>query len=657
VIHRGRRLQASLLSLALFLLNVWICARLFRVEFTHLESNAAALISIGRFFQQHWRDLRWFPWFDGGMPIENAYQPVLPAVTAILSSITGLSLGRAFHAILAFSYCLGPVTLFWFVADWSGSLKTGFFAGLSYSLVSPAPMLIPEIRVHPLDIWAPQRLYNLVRYGEGPHNLALTLLPIAFLCLRRAIVRRTPASFAAAIVACAAVALSNALGAMSLAIGALLIALALRRGFPAVALIGGAAWLWSSPWLSPSLIATMRRTAFSAGGFFHDEPSRYAALGILLATTALLAWALRKRPPFERFAAMFSLWMCALPLADFGLHVTLVPQGTRYQLDMEMALAMVFACLVTMALRSPRAVQAVLIAALAAGAVHQARAYRGFARSLIVPVDISQTVEYKVASWVARNLPGQRAMISGDAAYVFNLVADNPQLSAGHEPTAPNFMQQIVVYAIYTGMNAGARDAEVCIFWMKAFGTQAITVPGPNSTEFYKPFVNAGKFEGVLPVLWRADGDTIYGVPQRSHSLAYVIPKDAIVPRQPVNSLDLDPARAYVRALDDNALPGASLQWSGPSRATIRTTMTPAQAISVQVTGAAGWRATVGGRKIPVRRDGLGQLILDPGCNGNCVVDLYYGTTPEVWFCRMSSALVTLALLGAAAFRKVNWHL
>jgi hypothetical protein len=401
----------------------------------------------------------------------------------------------------------------------------------------------------------------------------------------------------------------------------------------------------------------MRRTAFSAGGFFHDEPLRYAALWILLATTALVAWALRKRPPFERFAAMFALWMCALPLADFGLHVTLVPQGTRYQLDMEMALVMLVACLATMALRSPRAVQAVLIVALAAGAVHQARAYRAFARSLIVPVDISRTVEYKVASWVSRNLPGQRAMISGDAAYVFNLVSDNPQLSAGHEPTAPNFVQQIVVYALYTGMNAGARDAEVCIFWMKAFGTQAISVPGLNSTEFYKPFVNANKFEGVLPVLWRADGDTIYGVPQRSHSLAYVIPKAAIVPRQPVNSLDLDPTRAYVRALDDNALPGASLQWSGPSHATIQTNMTPTEAISVQVTGDAAWRATVDGRKIPVRRDGLGQLILDPGCNGNCVVDLHYGTTPEVWFCRVSSALVTLALLLAAAFRKVRWHL
>ena len=98
----------SLSSLLLFALNAWICHRLFNTEFAGLQSNEAAFIAISRFFRDHWTDLRWFPWFDGGMPIENAYQPVLPSLTAALSLITGWSVARAFHVVLASAYCFGP---------------------------------------------------------------------------------------------------------------------------------------------------------------------------------------------------------------------------------------------------------------------------------------------------------------------------------------------------------------------------------------------------------------------------------------------------------------------------------------------------------------------------------------------------------------------
>src|SRR5580698_1905308 len=108
--------------LVLLALNLWIAHRFFVIEFTPLQSNEAAFIAISRFFRDHWNDLRWFPWFDAGMPIENAYQPVLPAATALLAAVTGWPIGRAFHVLLALAYYLGPVVLFWFVLDWSASV-------------------------------------------------------------------------------------------------------------------------------------------------------------------------------------------------------------------------------------------------------------------------------------------------------------------------------------------------------------------------------------------------------------------------------------------------------------------------------------------------------------------------------------------------------
>jgi len=68
----GKNARAAGTAVLLFAVNVWIAHRLFALEFTPLQSNEAAFIAISRFFHDHWNDLRWFPWFDAGMPIENA---------------------------------------------------------------------------------------------------------------------------------------------------------------------------------------------------------------------------------------------------------------------------------------------------------------------------------------------------------------------------------------------------------------------------------------------------------------------------------------------------------------------------------------------------------------------------------------------------------
>ena len=97
----------------------------------------------------------------------------------------------------------------------------------------------------------------------------------------------------------------------------------------------------------------------------------------------------------------------------------------------------------------------------------------------------------------------------------------------------------IAAFTIFSGRNAGARDAEYSVFWLKAFGARAISVSGPNGREYYKPFANPRKFDGVLPVLWREGDDIIYEAPSRSTSLAHVIPGAAVATRTPLHGLDM----------------------------------------------------------------------------------------------------------------------
>lgn len=112
-------------------------------------------------------------------------------------------------------------------------------------------MVYPILRVPFEQVPGPLRLYNIVHFAEDPHNLALTLLPVAFLFLRRAVSTRTPAAIVAAIVSSGCVVLANAFGAIGLAIGGVAVVLAFGGGLPVRLAIGFAAYLWVSPCGSP----------------------------------------------------------------------------------------------------------------------------------------------------------------------------------------------------------------------------------------------------------------------------------------------------------------------------------------------------------------------------------------------------------------------
>jgi hypothetical protein len=69
--------------------------------------------ALGRFFREHPFDCQWFPWFNTGMAIQNACQSLLPAMVAVTGAIANWPPARSLHFVLAFTYCCGPVTLFW----------------------------------------------------------------------------------------------------------------------------------------------------------------------------------------------------------------------------------------------------------------------------------------------------------------------------------------------------------------------------------------------------------------------------------------------------------------------------------------------------------------------------------------------------------------
>ncbi len=358
---------------------------------------------------------------------------------------------------------------------------------------------------------------------------------------------------------------------------------------------------------------------------------------------------------FTRFSLLFTYPFFQIVALFAIANVSVLPQPHRYSLEMEMGLSLVVAFSLRAAvLGFPTVVKGVLMIVILGLAAHQIVHYRRYAKTIIQNLDVTQTIEYKVARWLDANMGGRRAFVAAQPGLWLNVFSDTPQMHSGHDPFNPNFaVEEGAAYAIYSDQNAGDRGAEISILWLKAYGCYAIYIPGPSSRVQDKPFIHPYKFEGILPVLWHTEDDTIYAVPQRTESLAHVVPLSAIVKRQPINGLDVAEVAGYVAALDDASLPAAPMTWQDPNHGRIQATLHRDQVLSVQTTYDKGWIAFANGKAAEVSRDAIGLNVIHADCDGACTVDFIFDGGLERKICRVLSWTVAIAgILGAfLAFR------
>jgi hypothetical protein len=638
--------QAAVYLFVILWVNAYICRDLFFTEYTgHFNSLQGLWISIARLAGEHWYRPAWWPYQDSGEPFENTYMPLVPAATALYAGVGHVSASRAFNAVTGIIYCLGPLTLFLMAWQMTRAPGWSFWAALAYSLTSPARALIHDPNFNLAYLWSSRRLYTMVVWDDVPHGAAMCFLPLVILFLWMALERRRPVWYVLAAIAMALTAAASVFGVVAILIAAACLLDAqprklLPRNLARTAVMGSVAYFAICPLLPPSLIGTIRSNQ-------QHFPEDQWSVGSLTALTALILgwtvvwWLLRRATDWRlRFFVLFAYVTSAIPLLDAYGNRHFLPQAGRYQPEMEIGLALAIAFLLRPAIDLlPRGIQVALALFVLAMAAEQTASHRHYAKTCIWPVDVSGSIEYRVARWVDSNMPGSRVMVPGSMAQWFNVFADSPQLSGGSYSTTPNWKQQDAMVEILTGKGPGAGPR--ALERLKAFGIQAVAVTSPGSKEFWGPFADPRKFEGLLPVLWSEDNVTIYRVPQRSASIAHVIPVSAVA--------RADKLAQYVAALDDPSLGAADMRWQTAHSFAVQASAQPDQVISVQTAWHPGWRARVDGREMDVGRDGLGFLVIHPQCHGSCAVEMSYDGGYESKFCRVLSVATILGMIAYMA--------
>jgi hypothetical protein len=662
---RGLRLEwrhpLLWLSAALFVLNGAVAWRLFHVEYlSQTGTGESVTIAYARYARDNWPDFDWCRFWYAGLPFRNAYVPALHLTVAAVSWFGHISAALAFHHVVALMYCLGPVTLFWMAFRLTHTASWSFYAGLAYSLVSPSAFLVPAIRQDLGSLFWDQRLHTMAFYSDNPHVTSLALIPLAILALDVALEKRRANYYVAAALALAAVPLTNWPGAIVLTFAVLAYGLAqplagAPRRWLRIAAIGALGYALAITWIPPStILATQADTqGFAPVNRFTAHHLIYAA--VLIAGVCALLWLLRaaRAPRYLRFFVLFFFFTGAVTLGYYWFGVTMLAQPWRFHLAMEMGfiLCVVFGLRLAIGRRRTPAKAAAIAFALLC--VVQLIQYITYARSLVRPIDITRTSEYKTARWFDRHMRESRVMVPGSTTFWLNVFTDTPQLTGCCPQGVLNQTARVADYGIMTDLTAENRAYENSLLWFKALGVRAVAVSGPRSTEVYKPFYHPHKFDGRMPVLWRDGDDVIYEVPWRYYSIAHAMESGEMVARTPANGVDTEPLVPYVAAIERPDAPDLQVRWPDNETMVISGMLKPGQIVSVQENADPGWRATVNGTRRQVFTDKLGLMAVVPNCSGPCTIELHYDGGTEM---RVAHWINRGAIAGSLLWILV-WHL
>ena len=635
--------QAPIFFVIVVWVNAYVCRELFLVD-TRAQMNSmhGFWTALAKWAGMAWWTPGWWPYWDGGMPFEYTYAPLVPALMAAVAHLGGISELRAFHILTGLVYCLGPASLYLSMWRLTGSAVWSFAAAIAYSLLSPALLLAPGDGFPLASLVRAERLYVMSVWDETPHMLALALWPIAVLSLFRIVETRRVTWLAFGVLAMAAMVYASAFGATLLAISALCLLAALgwdRSRAAWLVTTGVLTYLAACIALPPSLVQLIRDAAeFTGQGW---SARSWTALAIVAVVLAALLPAIRSKISDSRlrFFVLFALTCLLIVwLHEWGGR-QIVPQPGRYKLELSigLTLATVFGIRLFWG-RLGRFLQLALIGLFVALAAEQVVAHRKWAKVSLRGQDIGQTIEYRAANWMDTHLPlANRVMVPGSIAQWMNAFSQRSQFAGSSWATAPSNMQQRALQAIYQEVGG----TEGSLTWLQAFGVQAVMVTGKQSSEVWKPFADTTKFDGQLEPLWKEKDATLYAVPARTRSLAHAVPETAR------STGNWDGVQRYVAALNSEHLPGLMFAFNGRDRAIVRGEVRSGEAVSIQVNYHPGWQAFVDNRRIPMQSDGIGLMWIRPACNGPCNIELRYTGGLELVLCRWLSGLTLLAVFGA----------
>ncbi|HVY93188.1 MAG TPA: methyltransferase domain-containing protein [Bryobacteraceae bacterium] len=603
--------------LVVFLCSAIVIRPLFKAKYLQFwDSIESTFIADGRYLGAHWPHPLWQPLWYGGTRFDYVYPPVLRYGTALLTNF--FIPVKAYHVYIAVLFCIGIAGICFLVRVMEGTRIQAWYSAVACLLISPSFLFLPQIANDAPQLM-PWRLRVLVRYGEGPHITALSLLPFALAFAFLALRRSQSLALILAGVFSALVALTNFYGATALALFYPILVWSVwvtHRGrdilWRAIA-IPALAYALSAFWLTPAYL----KITLHNMRYVSQPGNQYSYL--LTVALALVfgfaSWRLashRTHATYLTFITGSMLFFALIVLGHFSFNFHILGEPVRLIPELDMTI-LLFAAEIMRRIwiqlpERARAWRAIIIVA----ALLPLWPIRHFIRRpwelYRAEPNYREHVEYRLSAWMAEHLPGARTFVTGSTRFWWDAWFDNAEISGGSDQGLINPNPNIATFEFRAGP-----DAANSVRWLKALGADAIIVSDSHSQDAYHDFQYPYKFANVLPVLFDDhQGDVIYGVPRRYPSLARVLDRarlDAFKPIEPATYQNQ--LRDYSDFVEQGPDVPTSTHWNGTDSISVHAPVAAGQSILLQVTYDPAWRAYAGKTELPIRPDGMDFMIID----------------------------------------------
>ncbi len=563
----------------------------------------------------------WQPLWYCGTRFDYVYPPALRYGTALISRFGGVSPARAYHLYIGIFYVLGILAVYWMVRIGSGSRSASWLASAGTALLSPSFLFLPVYR-YDSTYWVPQRLHSLIEYGEGPHIVALCVLPAALALSFLALRSSRPIALAGAAILCALTVANNFYGATALAIFFPMLTWSIWVGrrdkfaWPRAVGIAVLTYALCAFWLTPSYLRITSQNLSLVAVPGETGPRLIMLAAMIL--FCLVSWQWGRGKP-ERtwtiFVASLTLFLSlyVLGLFYFGFHVV----GQAYRLIPEFDLAVILAIvgLVGVLWRHRKLrILAIVIPLIGADfARHYVRhAYVPFAAA----THIENQYQFVVDKWVHDHLADQRVIPAGTIRFWYDAWFDLAQPGGGSDQGVLN---RVILPAEY---QISAGDGATAVLFLQALGTDALIVPDRTSPEPYRDYENPYKFRGLAPVLHDdGHGTVIYRIPRIYTGIGRVVNSSQIAAIEPIQWDNyIGTLARYVAVVENPAQSPTTVTWKSFDEAEVHAQVAAGHSILFQETFDPAWRAYENGRPIPIRKDRVMNFML---------LDVLDGDVPE----------------------------
>lgn len=621
----------------------------------------------------------WQPLWYLGYPWHVFYTPVLPTLEVLLHLLLGFSFGHSYRVITAIAYILVPISTYLFIWQISKSKSGAFIGSLVYSFApSVIAFLFNEVAQDVLSgQMEPRRFAILVRWGEGPHTLALVFLPLfgVFTSKYLELLEERGGRLRDLVLAAIFMGLAAMTNAIALWAAVLLLFAFFLAGFSGsvlnfiqttkrIILILAVTFGLISFWYNLPFLQTFFREGGGAlGNWSAMFPWRLIVL--VLIGVGIIAF-VRKFVAKFNGASVATYWFLMLFLIVFVYyfsaedHVEYAPQALRLNTEVDLALSVLVGVTISslfsyfinlkdkFKLAGYFLATAVFLVSVL-GIVPKALTLIYSLPPYAMPMDkgkIEKTPEFEVAATLAQMVKGtnQRVLVPGNYSFWFNYFVPVPQIRGALYQSSTHFWPDHIYYQVTNGNNA-----QMSLAWLKIANVGKLAYGHDLYSDFKVP---REKFDSILTERQNTNGTVYFDVPLKNDSLAKAVDyKSILLVKKPVNAIDEEPINQYVALIEARSAQRLNVEKVTNSHLKISGHINRGDGVLVQQTYDSGWRAA----GWTVKKDNFDFTVLVPNgklaeAGGDFSVDLKYGKPLSVYF----GYLVTVATIGLIALKRAG---